>query len=189
MTSAINAAQIDETFPVAGIDNPSQGFRDNFNYIKIGLEVAAGEITDLQNGTAKVNEDNDFNGVRIENAEVNKLYGTVYDYSALSSNSNIDIKNGVYQKASVGANITLNFTNWASTDLYAKITLHLTATGTSRQVNFITVSGNLKYSNNFPAGFDLDPTLTLEVDKYYIIDAWSVDGGDTVFLNYLGEYA
>ena len=37
MPSNINTSSIDETYPVAGQDNNSQGFRDNFTNIKIGL--------------------------------------------------------------------------------------------------------------------------------------------------------
>ena len=34
MASTIDDTSIDATFPVAGQDNNSQGFRDNFNQIK-----------------------------------------------------------------------------------------------------------------------------------------------------------
>jgi len=34
MASEIDDIGIDETYPVAGIDNDTQGFRDNFNIIK-----------------------------------------------------------------------------------------------------------------------------------------------------------
>jgi hypothetical protein len=43
MTSQINTSQIDETYPKAGQDNNSQGFRDNFTYIKDSLVVAASD--------------------------------------------------------------------------------------------------------------------------------------------------
>ena len=49
MTSSINPDQINEAFPVAGQDNPSQGFRDNFSATKNNLSTAKSEITDLQN--------------------------------------------------------------------------------------------------------------------------------------------
>ena len=45
MTSAINYTGIDPTFPVAGQDNDSQGFRDNFGAIQTALETAKTEIT------------------------------------------------------------------------------------------------------------------------------------------------
>jgi hypothetical protein len=46
--SNINYDAIDALYPIAGRDNDSQGFRDNFSYIKTGLAVAASEIADIQ---------------------------------------------------------------------------------------------------------------------------------------------
>ena len=48
MASSINPNNISVTFPVAGQDNDSQGFRDNFNNIKTGLTTAKTELEDLQ---------------------------------------------------------------------------------------------------------------------------------------------
>lgn len=47
--SNINFTAIDVTYPIAGINNNSQGFRDNFTAIKNGLAEAASEINTLQN--------------------------------------------------------------------------------------------------------------------------------------------
>ena len=52
MASNITNANIDADFPIAGQDNDSQGFRDNFSEIKTGLGTAATEITSLQTTTA-----------------------------------------------------------------------------------------------------------------------------------------
>ena len=49
MTSAINPNNIDGAYPVAGQDNNSQGFRDNFTNTATNFQYAADEITDLQN--------------------------------------------------------------------------------------------------------------------------------------------
>ncbi len=49
MTSAINTNGINVNYPVPGINNSSQGFRDNFTAIRTDLNTAATEITDLQN--------------------------------------------------------------------------------------------------------------------------------------------
>ena len=48
MASSINPNNIDTTYPVAGQDNDSQGFRDNFTNIKTNFEYAETEIDDLQ---------------------------------------------------------------------------------------------------------------------------------------------
>ena len=51
MTSLINPLNIDITYPIAGQDNDTQGFRDNFRNIKNNLTQAALEITALQTAT------------------------------------------------------------------------------------------------------------------------------------------
>ena len=48
MASSISVTNIDATYPVAGQDNDSQGFRDNFSQIKTQLTTASTEITSLQ---------------------------------------------------------------------------------------------------------------------------------------------
>lgn len=49
MSSNINPNNINGNFPVAGQDNDSQGFRDNFTNILNNFSFAASEISDLQN--------------------------------------------------------------------------------------------------------------------------------------------
>ena len=48
MASQINASNIDITYPVAGQDNDTQGFRTNFSNIRNNFATAATEITALQ---------------------------------------------------------------------------------------------------------------------------------------------
>lgn len=62
MASNISTANIDTTFPVAGQDNDSQGFRDNFSQVKTQLDTASTEITTIQTNQAVTNADTDFNG-------------------------------------------------------------------------------------------------------------------------------
>jgi len=48
MASLINPGKIDITYPIAGQDNDTQGFRTNYQNIKNNFTVAASEITALQ---------------------------------------------------------------------------------------------------------------------------------------------
>jgi len=48
MASQINPVNIDITYPIAGQDNDTQGFRTNFTTIRNNLNTAAKEITALQ---------------------------------------------------------------------------------------------------------------------------------------------
>jgi hypothetical protein len=52
MTSQINPNNVNTAYPVAGQDNSTQGFRDNFTNIKLNFTYAAAEITALQNVVA-----------------------------------------------------------------------------------------------------------------------------------------
>lgn len=57
MTSAINdtfLTSINEAYPIAGVNNSSQGFRDNFARIKEGLGTAGKELTYLQDKRIEV---------------------------------------------------------------------------------------------------------------------------------------
>jgi hypothetical protein len=56
MASSITTTNIDATFPVAGQDNDSQGFRDNFSQIKTQLSTASTEITSLQANRSKIGD-------------------------------------------------------------------------------------------------------------------------------------
>ena len=81
MASNIISDTIDATYPVAGVDNDTQGFRDNFSIIKTGLSTAGSEISTLQSTTAKINASNNFNGTNISAANLQltthhlRLYG------------------------------------------------------------------------------------------------------------------
>jgi hypothetical protein len=48
MSSNINFSSIDVNYPIAGRDNSTQGFRDNFTSIQAGLQQASTEISSLQ---------------------------------------------------------------------------------------------------------------------------------------------
>ena len=66
--SNIDSTSIDATYPVAGQDNNSQGFRDNFNIIKNNFATAKSEITSLESNSAKTNSNNNFNGNEVSGA-------------------------------------------------------------------------------------------------------------------------
>lgn len=76
MASNINTTNIDTAYPVAGQDNDSQGFRDNFTNINDNFTEAKSEIEDLQNKVLLKSAltgsslDNDMAGEIITNLEL-----------------------------------------------------------------------------------------------------------------------
>ena len=55
-TDSANIGTINGDYPVAGQDNDSQGFRDNFTKIKTELTNAHADLTSLDTNTVKSND-------------------------------------------------------------------------------------------------------------------------------------
>ena len=135
MASNINYANINENFPVAGQDNDTQVFRDNFDTIKNSLSSAKSEVTDLQNNTAKLNVDNDFDGNTIANAVFQDIKNLKFDGGSLSAvspatsiDSEINYGNGIYQVYRFGSNSNITITGLPE-DNYAKMVIELYGDG------------------------------------------------------------
>jgi hypothetical protein len=185
MTSAINTAQIDEEYPVAGADNNSQGFRDNFTGIKTALNVAAGEITTLQNTTAKLNADNDFNSNKITDALYYNLRGTVSPAGDVSGTADINTSSFPVHWVTLLANTTLTFTNWPATlNQYACVRVEIRGGTTTANVVFSSnPSSTIKYATGFPG------TFTVLQDEIHVVEAWTYNRSDKVMMRYLGKFA
>lgn len=193
MASNINPSAIDETFPVAGQDNNSQGFRDNFSIIKNSLATAASEITLLQNGSASLSRDNDFTGHAVSNAVYNKFYGaTLVTNNVNSSSVPISISNGPYQVLTLGTGTTFTFTfqDWPEITgygpVYACVKLHLFSNqSSSKTVNFATANGGvIKNDTSLAGGF-----VTLPADgTSKVVEFWTYNGGNTVFMRLIGTF-
>jgi hypothetical protein len=113
MASNINFSSIDETFPIAGKDNDSQGFRDNFQSIKNSLEAAKSEVEDLQNNTAKTNATSNFNFQQIQKAKFVNCGEVVNTVNQIDTpTGSIDYSAGSVAIVAVSVNTTIRFTNF-----------------------------------------------------------------------------
>ena len=196
MASNINSNDIDSNYPVAGQDNDSQGFRDNFNTIKTSLATAKSEITSLQDDTAKTNAANDFNGNTIREANMQSNTEVTYPTGNLTGNTNIDFNNGHYQIVTVTGSITLTLTNWAASGKLCKLRLELKGNSESESatVTFSAGSQTIKLDQGFllsdstQQGQMTNP-FTVDPGKDYIIDFWTHNGGLTVYADLVGSFA
>lgn len=189
MTSNINFAGINENFPIAGQDNDTQTFRDNFNTIKQNFQDAYDEITSLQTNTAKTNTDNDFAGAKIRNAflQNNRDYvhnaGTIGSEFTFDGIANIDFLNGHYQIYKFDASVNVSFLNFPTVGC-GKVTLELYGDGTERTLTLISQGGTtFKKSSNFPAALKVTSS-----SSPVIIEVWT-NNASTIFLNYVGTFA
>ena len=195
MTSNINYLSINENFPVAGEDNDTQTFRDNFDTIKTSLRSGQEEITALQANTAglqlvETENGSDFGGREISNAILRDTLIRAYGGGVIPGDVTtltIDYENGGYQKFQFAGNINIDFQNFpdnASIGGLGKVTLELTADNVARTLTFIS-SGGVTYRRNatFPT-----PFVVTSQTAPIIIEVWRRDANN-IFLNYLGQFS
>ena len=140
---------IDQEYPVAGQDNDSQGFRDNFSAIRSSLLQVETDLQDLENTTVKTDTDNDFNGNVIRDASLENVTEEVNVIAGVDSQIDINFTNGHYQSIQVVGNVTLRFALWPDANKVGKIRILIRADGNSRTVNWTTeAGGTIKYSKN-----------------------------------------
>jgi hypothetical protein len=103
MTSNINPNNIDGAYPVAGQDNNSQGFRDNFTNTSTNFQFAADEITDLQNNAVLKSAltgtvlNNNMLGSILSNAQLQDMSETVAALGTVSGSVAVNYSLGSYQ--------------------------------------------------------------------------------------------
>ena len=187
MASTISTVGFNAAFPVAGVDNDSQGFRTNFNVTKVGLEQAATEVTALQTTTAKLNATNYFNGSIISEAELKKNTETVYSNAARSGAWTIDWEQGHYQTLQANGTLTATIGSLPASGVLGKLRLQLTGDGTSRVVTLASATGSIKTDAN--AAWTGDTLTVNSAADPVIIDLWTINGGTTIFANYVGVFA
>jgi hypothetical protein len=137
MTSAINPNNIDGTYPVAGQDNNSQGFRDNFTNIKTNFQYAEDEITDLQNNVVLKSAlsgttlDNDMLGSVLSNAELNDMGYTRLALGTTGGSVTINYAVGMYQTMTTNASTSLAFTNFPPAGVAGEVYFQITVASTA----------------------------------------------------------
>jgi hypothetical protein len=65
MTSLIAPYNIDITYPIAGQDNDTQGFRNNFQSTQDNFIIAASEITNLQSNVSTLQQTQVFGNANV----------------------------------------------------------------------------------------------------------------------------
>jgi hypothetical protein len=197
MSSKINPV-VDVAFPVAGADNNSQGFRNNFYNIQAALVTAKDEISELQKNavlraqisTINAEADNDLLGSTLRNGLYSQFNGTVYPTGAIDSvHPGINLSDGPAQHFSVSRSATLQLVGWLPG--YSCIRLFLVnSDATANTITFATTIGVINYNENFPF-VDPDYKITLggaSYSKYKIIEAFSMDSGANIFMSYIGTF-
>jgi hypothetical protein len=185
MTSAINPNNIDTAYPVAGQDNNTQGFRDNFTFIKNNFTAAATEITALQNtsavkGSAAVN---DFAGGLIYDARIQDLSASAVNLGSVSGTVTINYAAGHYQQMSTTGSITiaLDTASLPPIGRYGFVRLEITV---SSAAHTVTMPSTVTINRRGIQGLNISTNvITFASPGVYTFDLTTVNNGSTITVN------
>jgi hypothetical protein len=140
MTSNINPNNINGAYPVAGQDNNSQGFRDNFTNTATNFQYAADEITDLQNKAVLKSAlvgttlNNNMGGSILSNAQLQDMSETTVALGTLSGSVTVNYQLGSYQTVTTNGPISLAFANFPAAGAAASVVVQITVASTDHTV-------------------------------------------------------
>lgn len=186
MTSQINPNNIDGAYPVAGQDNNSQGFRDNFTNIQLNFQYAATEITALQNGSITKGNSNDMGNGVIYNAVLRDISTPAFG-NPQGTSVPVNYALGNYQTIitpNTTDQTTLSFTNWPGNGYYASVRLLINIVNAGYTIKLpTTVTGT---------NTAVIPTCLQNIQGYTHLDQFGAISGTLSFLqpgSYVYEFS
>jgi len=194
MTSSINPNNIDGTYPVAGQDNNSQGFRDNFTNTKTNFQYAADEIDDLQSKVVLKAAltgavlDNDMNGSLLSNAQIQDFSQTRVALGTLTGSVGVNYANGHYQTVTTGGSISLAFTNFSAAGTLSFVVVRVTVSSVAHTLTLPAAVGTGSSAASVLGieGFASNVITFAQTGTYeFEFQFHTEDGGSTVYLSEL----
>ena len=191
MSSRIVPTNIDGTFPVAGQDNSSQGFRDHFTNIKNNFTFARNEISDLQSKvilTAALDGttlNNDMAGAQLLRPQLRAWTQSLVDLGAIDGVASIIFTQGNFQKITTAGAISITLLDWpasigAGALGYGLVRVWVVVTDVSHT---ITLPESVSIGVEDIAGYDATSrTITFDQTGNYVFDFSSIDGGTNYFI-------
>lgn len=185
MSSQITPNNINQNYPVAGVDNNSQGFRDNFTSIKNNFIVTKREIDDIMNKVV-VKEaltygpaiDNDLNGVSLSNINLTGSGFSTVNLGTGNGAITVDFAQGNYQKFTLNGSTTLSFDNYPTGNAYGELQFSATVANTAHTLGF---SGAILKNTEIVPGFDHSAnTITFNSAGTYDFVFSSADEGANI---------
>lgn len=192
MTSNINPNNIDGTYPVAGQDNNSQGFRDNFTNTKTNFQYASDEITDLQNNAilkaalTGTTLDNDMLGSLIYNGVVASFGATRAALADTTGSITIDYSVGHYQTiGSTTGSVSLAFTNFPAAGTAGIVNVQIIISSASHT---LTLPAAVSVNNQGIQGLNTSTNvITFAAAGTYSFQFITSNGGTTITVNEINK--
>lgn len=182
MTSAINPNLIDGAYPVAGQDNNSQGFRDNFTNTKTNFQYTEDEINDLQTNVllkaalSGSTLNNNMGNALIYAAQIKAFSATKATIASTSGSITVNYQSGHYQSINTSGSISLGFTGFVAQPAYNYLKLQINITNVAHTVTLpAAVSLGVSGLQGYSAG-----VITFASTGTYEFGFGTYDGGTTI---------
>ena len=192
MTSSINPNNIDTSYPIAGQDNDSQGFRDNFTNIKTNFEYAETEIDDLQakgifkSALTGTTLDNDMAGALVENMKTQGFRGTRIALGSVTGSTAIDYAAGQWYTVTTGGSITLAFSNIPSAGNASWFNVRITVANIAHTVTLPAAVGASAAAQSVVGIQGIaSNVITFAETGTYEFEFHTDDGGTAIYLSEL----
>ena len=191
MASSINSNNIDGAFPIAGQDNDSQGFRDNFTNAKTNFTNAKAEIEDLQSkvvlksALSGTSLDNSGGGALLSDFQVKDMSETRLAKGTTSGTVTLNYAEGSYQTVTTSGSISVAFSNFSASGTLSKVRLEVTIASVAHTV---TLPSSVTIGANSLAGIvPSTKVITFDATGTYILEFSTDDAGTTVAVNDLSR--
>jgi len=191
MASNINPNNIDGTYPVAGQDNDSQGFRDNFTNTKNNFIYSRDEITDLQSkvllksalGPGTAAADNDMDSAVIYRPTLKSYNQSFTDLGTVSSIASVSYLDGNMQKITGGTisdTLSVGLQDFPAAGIYGVMRLWIVTMMPNYKI-IVPANVTLGYGKltNYNAS---TKTITFPTVGNYLFEFSSVDGGNNLWI-------
>jgi hypothetical protein len=187
--SQINTGPINVNYPVPGVKNSTQGFRDNFVSIKNNLDITSSEISELQNKVVLksplegITLNNDMANTLISNALTSGFRQTTYNLgSNLTGPIVIDINKGDVQYGTIGGNVQFGVTSWGPNNTQSSVKLILSVP-TEYANSSISIPGTVDSSKETLENYSSSAVTVPNGVTQVQYDLSTIDGGSTVTIN------
>ena len=190
MTSQINPNNVDGNYPVAGVPNNTQGFRDNFTNIKTNFSYAESEIDDLQSkvilkaALTGTTLDNNMNDNLLSAVKLQDVSYTYLPITTTSGSIAIDYSAAPFQQISTTGSVSISFTNWPASGSAGTVRVGFNITNVAYTVTLpAAVSQGISTLGGISPGTPgVSNTITFGAVGNYAFEFVTIDGGTTVWV-------
>ena len=183
MASGIITTGIDTAYPVAGQDNDSQGFRDNFTNIKTALDTAKTEISDIESKAILKGAldgdslNNDGAGAVLEDFELKDISETRVAKGTTSGTVTFDYKDGPYQTLTTSGSCTFAFSNFPAAGKVGTIRVEINVANVAHTM---TLPGAVDIGEDQLIGSNGSNVITFDRTGVHLFEFITDDAGASI---------